>query len=165
MRDFVFFLRHRRTPRVTRTDTLFPYTTLFRSVSAMNQTASQRGSPELRAGVGPSDLDVVLKVEESSPCHASAESNNFSSAATTDLRVSGTLRHDNLWGLGHSLSVSAQTAPERTEDGTVFSANYLAPLRQGTQLLAYYVHSDSDIAVVGGTSVIGKGDIDRKSVV
>src|SRR3546814_924630 len=29
----------------------------------------------------------------------------------------------------------------------------------GTQLLAYYVHSDSDIAVVGGTSVIGKGDI------
>src|SRR3546814_8751853 len=93
MRDFVFFLRHRRTPRVTRTDTLFPYTTLFRSVIAMNQTASQRVSPELRAGVAPSTLDVVLKVEESSPFHASAEINNFSSAATTDLRVSGTLRH------------------------------------------------------------------------
>src|SRR3546814_16907717 len=30
----VFFLRIRRPPRSTRTDTLFPYTTLFRSVPA-----------------------------------------------------------------------------------------------------------------------------------
>src|SRR3546814_14216604 len=30
----VFFLTTRRTPRSTRTDTLFPYTTLFRSVEA-----------------------------------------------------------------------------------------------------------------------------------
>src|SRR3546814_20811637 len=29
--DFVFFLMIRRPPRSTRTDTLFPYTTLFRS--------------------------------------------------------------------------------------------------------------------------------------
>src|SRR3546814_7698421 len=31
---FVFFLMIRRPPRSTRTDTLFPYTTLFRSASA-----------------------------------------------------------------------------------------------------------------------------------
>src|SRR3546814_2373742 len=30
---FIFFLMIRRPPRSTRTDTLFPYTTLFRSVS------------------------------------------------------------------------------------------------------------------------------------
>src|SRR3546814_2921075 len=30
---FVFFLRIRRPPRSTRTDTLFPYTTLFRSMT------------------------------------------------------------------------------------------------------------------------------------
>src|SRR3546814_12179574 len=30
--SFLFFLRIRRPPRSTRTDTLFPYTTLFRSV-------------------------------------------------------------------------------------------------------------------------------------
>src|SRR3546814_16380944 len=30
--DFVFFLMKRRPPRSTRTDTLFPYTTLFRSL-------------------------------------------------------------------------------------------------------------------------------------
>src|SRR3546814_19231116 len=33
--DFFFFLRARRPPRSTRTDTLFPYTTLFRSVDAV----------------------------------------------------------------------------------------------------------------------------------
>src|SRR3546814_12671793 len=34
---FVFFLMIRRPPRSTRTDTLFPYTTLFRSVAVMLQ--------------------------------------------------------------------------------------------------------------------------------
>lgn len=130
-----------------------------RDVIAMNQTTSRRVTPELRAGVAPGTLDVMLKVEESSPWRASAELNNFSSAATTDLRVAGTVGHDNLWGRGHSVSLSTQTAPRRTDDGTVVSANYLAPLRPGTQLLGYYVHSDSDIAVIGGTSVIGSGDI------
>src|SRR3546814_10092635 len=38
---FVFFLMIRRPPRSTRTDTLFPYTTLFRSCSA----ACARRSP------------------------------------------------------------------------------------------------------------------------
>src|SRR3546814_7232505 len=35
MRSYVFFLMRRRPPRSTRTDTLFPYTTLFRSCPAM----------------------------------------------------------------------------------------------------------------------------------
>src|SRR3546814_11151169 len=34
MSIFIFFLMIRRPPRSTRTDTLFPYTTLFRSVDA-----------------------------------------------------------------------------------------------------------------------------------
>src|SRR3546814_19169171 len=36
----VFFLMLRRPPRSTRTDTLFPYTTLFRSVVAIAQIGS-----------------------------------------------------------------------------------------------------------------------------
>lgn len=130
-----------------------------RDVVALNQNPSRRVTPELRAGVAPGTLDVVLTVDESSPFHASAELNNFSSAATTKLRASGTLRYDNMWERGDSLSISAQTAPERADDGTVISGNYLMRLGQGTQLMVYGVHSDSDIAVVGGTSVIGKGNI------
>lgn len=130
-----------------------------RDVVALNQNPSRRVTPELRAGVAPGTLDVVLTVDESSPFHASAEFNNFRSAATTEYRASATLRYDNMWGRGDSLSISAQTAPQRTEDGTVLSGNYLMRLGQGTQLMVYGVHSDSDIAVVGGTSVIGKGNI------
>src|SRR3546814_18203445 len=37
---FVFFLMIRRPPRSTRTDTLFPYTTLFRSVLEKNHHTS-----------------------------------------------------------------------------------------------------------------------------
>ena len=128
-----------------------------RDVVALNQNPTRRVTPELRAGVAPGTLDVVLKVEESSPFHASAELNNFSSAATSALRAAATLRYDDMWGRGDSLSVSAQTAPERPDDGTVFSGNYLMRLGAGTQLLLYGVYSDSDIAVVGGTSVIGRG--------
>src|SRR3546814_11558864 len=46
---FFFFLMIRRPPRSTRTDTLFPYTTLFRSVA--KQCASgcnQQGRPQLQ---------------------------------------------------------------------------------------------------------------------
>ncbi|ALR22584.1 secretion protein [Sphingobium baderi] len=128
-----------------------------RDVVALNSNPTRRVTPELRAGEAPGTLDVVLNVEESSPFHASAELNNFHSSATTDLRASATIRYDNMWGRGDSLSLSAQTAPERTDDGTVISGNYLMRLGQGTQLLLYGVHSDSDIAVVGGTSVVGKG--------
>src|SRR3546814_10582363 len=41
---FLFFLRIRRPPRSTRTDTLFPYTTLFRScrISLRSQAPMQR---------------------------------------------------------------------------------------------------------------------------
>src|SRR3546814_12475705 len=41
----VFFLMVRRPPRSTRTDTLFPYTTLFRSVAAVVEKTLQLPSP------------------------------------------------------------------------------------------------------------------------
>src|SRR3546814_17823359 len=45
---FFFFLMIRRPPRSTRTDTLFPYTTLFRSV---HRRSWQTSSPERRVDV------------------------------------------------------------------------------------------------------------------
>lgn len=137
-----------------------PNLTAFqRDVIALNQNPSRRVTPELRAGVAPGTLDVVLGVEETFPLHASIEVNNFGSAATSDLRLSGTLRYDNLWGRGDSISLSTQIAPERPGDGTVLSGNYLTRIATGTQLMLYGVRSDSDIAVIGGTSVIGRGTI------
>src|SRR3546814_12226801 len=42
---FFFFLMIRRPPRATRTDTLFPYTTLFRSVGGRTLNQTVNGAP------------------------------------------------------------------------------------------------------------------------
>jgi hemolysin activation/secretion protein len=129
-----------------------------RDVVSLNQSADRKVTPEVKAGVAPGTVDVTMKVEDHLPLHGSLEFNNDASPETTPYRVLGTLRYDDMWGRGDSLSISAQTAPEQTKDTTVFSGNYLAHLG-ALQLLAYYVHSDSNVAVVGGTSVVGKGDM------
>src|SRR3546814_9128609 len=46
---FVFFLMIRRPPRSTRTDTLFPYTTLFRSRNLQQSRSLPACSPSRRA--------------------------------------------------------------------------------------------------------------------
>jgi len=129
-----------------------------RDIVALNGSADRKVTPEVKAGAAPGTLDVNLKVEQSSPLHGSLEVNNYASPSTSDLRVAGTLRYDDLWGRGDSLSISGQVAPRRLQDGWVVSGNYLTHLGR-LQLLAYYVHSDSDIGIVGGTTVVGKGDL------
>src|SRR3546814_1404355 len=60
-----FFLMIRRPPRSTRTDTLFPYTTLFRSIA---------GSTGPRAKLrGPARLGLARDRLGSSPVHRSEE--------------------------------------------------------------------------------------------
>src|SRR3546814_16411297 len=52
----VFFLMIRRPPRSTRTDTLFPYTTLFRSRGEARKSEALRGrGKESQAGHDPGD--------------------------------------------------------------------------------------------------------------
>src|SRR3546814_14172733 len=48
MRLYIFFLMIRRPPRSTRTDTLFPYTTLFRSSSSIPTERSSMPDPASR---------------------------------------------------------------------------------------------------------------------
>src|SRR3546814_12578882 len=47
---YFFFLMIRRPPRSTRTDTLFPYTTLFRSTAVQPQHFSKMSAAEPDAG-------------------------------------------------------------------------------------------------------------------
>src|SRR3546814_12145452 len=54
-----FFLMIRRPPRSTRTDTLFPYTTLFRSVG-VERVAFVPGLAKARLGVG-AELEPALE--------------------------------------------------------------------------------------------------------
>src|SRR3546814_1420712 len=50
---FVFFLMIRRPPRTTRTDTLVPYTTLFRSERSANAGEPGRSADRLFRGAAP----------------------------------------------------------------------------------------------------------------
>src|SRR3546814_15022883 len=55
-----FFLMIRRTPRSTRTDTLFPYTTLFRSRGGDYTTIVNIDMEMGVGGVAPTDVGVLL---------------------------------------------------------------------------------------------------------
>ncbi|WP_213285433.1 ShlB/FhaC/HecB family hemolysin secretion/activation protein [Bradyrhizobium sp. sGM-13] len=132
-----------------------------KDIIALNQWPDRRVTPALRAGVTPGTVDVDLNVEDKVPVHASVELNNRQSPNTTALRVSSTVHYDNLWQLGHSLSFTYQVAPQRPGDAEVFSGSYLARLQDVDWLnvLFYAVKSSSDVATVGGTNVIGPGQI------
>src|SRR3546814_9237495 len=59
----MFFLMIRRPPRSTRTDTLFPYTTLFRSVGLLHQHALEGGRVEAEGGAALEALFVGVAVD------------------------------------------------------------------------------------------------------
>src|SRR3546814_6389587 len=65
-----FFLMIRRPPRSTRTDTLFPYTTLFRSLVVVIQTASLSSASTAPMLVVPSSMSPIFSgvdVQPSAP--------------------------------------------------------------------------------------------------
>ena len=132
---------------------------LQEQMSEVNRSADRRVTPVLRPGRESGTVEADLKVEDQYPLHGSVEANNRASDGTSPTRTSASLHWDNLWGRMHSLGLTLQSAPERPSDSQVLSLNYSAPMGGGDTLSAYAVHSDSDVAVVGGIDTIGNGDI------
>jgi hemolysin activation/secretion protein len=131
-----------------------------KDIVALNRWPDRRITPALRAGVAPGTVDVDLNVEDTLPLHGSAELNNRQSPSTTPLRQSYSLRYDNLWQLGHSMTVTYQDAPLDRDDAMVISGSYMA--RTGydwLNVLIYGLKSDSAVATVGGANVIGPGEV------
>src|SRR3546814_2449311 len=56
---YFFFLMIRRPPRSTRTDTLFPYTTLFRSQRTLWFDIDKNGTPRLRQRAAKQRRDAI----------------------------------------------------------------------------------------------------------
>ena len=136
------------------------FNAVTQDIVGLNQQPDRRVTPALRAGVAPGTVDVDLNVEDTFPFHGSLELNNRYSQDTTPLRLNGSLRYDNLWQLGHSLTLSYQVAPENRDDGEVYSGSYLArfPRTPWFSLLGYATKNNSDISTLGGTNVVGKGE-------
>ncbi|WP_244540557.1 POTRA domain-containing protein [Hyphomicrobium sp. CS1BSMeth3] len=139
--------------------TLPNFTTVTQDLVALNQWPDRRITPALRAGMTPGTIDVDLNVEDKLPLHASVELANRQSPNTTPLRLTSTVRYDNLWQRGHSLSLSYQVAPQRPDDAEVISGSYLTRVSDWTSVLVYGVDSKSDVATVGGMNVIGPGQV------
>jgi hemolysin activation/secretion protein len=125
-----------------------------------NSAADLRVTPILRPGSTPGKVEAELKAEDQLPFHASVELNNYASANTSPLRLTGMVRYDNLWQREHSLSLQYQTSPQQVDEVKVFSGTYLMPIENSDNKLAYYaVASRSNVATVGDLSVLGRGNI------
>lgn len=131
-----------------------------RDMLALNRRPGLAVTPELRPGQEPDTMDVDLHVTDEFPLHGSLELNNRSTADTTPLRLVGSIGYDNLWQRGDSIGLFFQVAAENTADALVYSATYTFRI-PGTSLslVASYLKSDSNVVAVGGTDVIGKGQI------
>ncbi|MBL7252537.1 ShlB/FhaC/HecB family hemolysin secretion/activation protein [Alloalcanivorax marinus] len=126
-------------------------------LTKVNRSGKRQVMPLVKEGRVPGTMDVDLSVEDQRPWNASLTLNNDYSADTEKLRTVATLSHSNLWQRGHSASLTFFTAPENTDNAEVWSFSYEAPLsdRWSTRLSGYT--SDSDVATVGGTNVLGRG--------
>jgi hemolysin activation/secretion protein len=130
-----------------------------KDVAALNSSPERRVVPVLRPGARLGTTDVDLQVQDQSPLKANVDLNNYYSPNTTELRLLAGLRYDNLWQLGHSIGVQAQTSPLDTSEVRVFSASYSAPVWADMTAAAYYIRSRSNVAAVGDLTVLGNGSI------
>lgn len=129
-------------------------------LATLSRTADRRVTPVLRPGRSPGGVEVELKVEDTLPLHGNLELSNRRSPNTSELRLAGGLRYDNLFQRDHGIGLQFQTAPQNTDDVRVLSINYLAPIPgTGAQLSLYAVESRSDVAALGTVNVIGNGTI------
>lgn len=148
IRDQVPALQEGKVPDFTQAQT---------ELAQLNKSPDRQVMPVVREGAVPGTMDVDLKVEDKNPWNFSVGLNNDYSADTSHLRTSTTIGYSNLWQLGHSISLTYFTAPEEPGDARVWSASYTIPLsaQWGLQFSGY--QSDSNVATVGGTNVLGKG--------
>jgi hemolysin activation/secretion protein len=126
-------------------------------LAALNRSAGRQVTPQVREGQRAGTMDVDLQVEDQNPWHASIGLNNDYSADTEKLRSVATLGYDNLWQLGHSISLTYFTAPQDSSNAKVWSGSYSAPLDERWTLQFSGYQSDSNIATIGGSNVLGKG--------
>ncbi len=127
-------------------------------VAEANRFPDRTVTPSFSRGQVPGTVDVDLKVEDKSGLHASIEVNNDHSPATKPIRTVSSVRYTNLWQLGHSLSATYIVAPENRKQTEVISGSYTAPILNSPWTIVLFGYkSNSNIAALGGTNVLGNG--------
>lgn len=128
-------------------------------LGTVNRTADRRVTPLLRPGRQPGTTEVDLQVDDSSPLHGSLELNNKHGPHTTESRLLGSLRYDNLWQREHSLGLQVQLSPQRTSEVRAISASYTVPVETGMWVMSYVNSRSSTVIRANDLQVVGRGKI------
>lgn len=126
-------------------------------LATVNRTEDRRVQPVLKPGRLPGTVDVELQVADELPVSGSVEVNNSHSRDTTPLRVTGSVRYDNLFQRDHSLSLTAITAPAEPAQSKVAIVNYGIPLEGADSWSFSLAWSNSDVETLGSTQVLSRG--------
>ncbi|PZQ17164.1 MAG: ShlB/FhaC/HecB family hemolysin secretion/activation protein [Leifsonia xyli] len=124
-----------------------------KDVVALNQWPNRRVTPALRAGVKPGTVDVDLNVEDELPFHGSVELNNRRTANTEPLRLNATARYENLWQLGHSLTLNASVAPQKPKESWSVSGSYLYRVPDNEKLSFLFSAVKSEGETISGAAI------------
>ncbi len=130
-------------------------------INRLNRHPDFKVIPEMVPGKAPESVDFTLKVTDKLPLHGSLELNNRGSHDTTDLRLNGALRYDNLWQREHAISAQYQMSPKKLSEVEIASGSYTmpAPWNGDDRLVLYGVWSNTETAFGAGFSNLGKGVI------
>ena len=123
----------------------------------LNRTADRQVQPVLRAGLRPGTVDVELKVKDQLPLSGSVEVHNHHAANTDELRLSASLRYDNLLQRDHTLALNLTTAPRELQQTRVLTLGYTVPAAHDASWVFSYTYSNSTVEPLGNT-VLGSGN-------
>jgi hemolysin activation/secretion protein len=131
-----------------------------RQITEANRHFSAREVTVLpRAGTAPGTIDVAVRVKDEPAAVGSAELNNNRNRDTAPLRLTFQGGFNDLWRIGHQVSLAYSYAPENPSNSQVFSASYTLPfLGSPWSLTASGLVSTSNVALaLGNQTVIGNG--------
>jgi hemolysin activation/secretion protein len=137
------------------------FSNLPKDLLGLNALPDRQITPALKIGTTPGTVDFDLNVKDHFPLHGNVEFNNRASANTSPYHATATVSYDNLFQLGHSLSLSYSVTPYNVSQSKVYSVSYLAriPNQPNLSFLVYGLKSESNVATVGSIDVAGQGDV------
>ncbi len=131
--------------------------TLTSQTAFANQHPSKQIQLSLREGQHPDQIDVTVKVQESSPFSLTGTLTNSGAASSGRDRFTLSATHTNLWGWDHQAQASYTTSLARLGDVRQLGFNYRVPLYALSSTLDVSHTSSNVIGNFGTFSSSGAG--------
>ncbi|MFA5100245.1 MAG: ShlB/FhaC/HecB family hemolysin secretion/activation protein, partial [Candidatus Omnitrophota bacterium] len=119
---------------------VFDYNKLRRSLSRLNSHPDRKVKAVLVPGSDPGTTDIVLEVTDNMPVHLRLDYDNYASRYVGKNRYSGTVSHNNIFGLDDILSLQYQTGEAQAY--RLVSGRYLVPVSSKTKVGAFASRSE-----------------------